>query len=68
MKGGTNMLKANLQAEIDALEKDLYSVDQDIWKMANIISGLNKQLDILRSNKAAIETKIDDLKDQMEVE
>ena len=62
------MLKANLQAEIDALEKDLYSVDQDIWKMANIISGLNKQLDILRSNKAAIETKIDDLKDQMEVE
>lgn len=62
------MIKANLDAEIEALEKELYSVDQDIWKMANIISGLNKQLEILRSNKVAIETKIDDLRDQMEVE
>ena len=62
------MIKANLDAEVQALEKELYSVDQDIWKMTNIISGLNKQLEILRSNKVAIETKIDDLKDQMEVE
>lgn len=63
-----NMIKANLDAEISALEKELYSVDQDIWKIANIISGLNKQLEILRSNKVAIETKLDDLSDQMEVE
>ena len=62
-----NMIKANLDAEISALEKELYSVDQDIWKIANIISGLNKQLEILRSNKVSIETKIDDLRDQMEV-
>ena len=62
------MIKANLDAEISALEKELYSVDQDIWKIANIISGLNKQLEILRSNKVSIETKIDDLRDQMEVE
>ena len=61
------MLKANLEAEIEAKEKELYGVDQDIWKIANIIAGLNKQLDILRSNKVAIETKIDDLRDQMEV-
>ena len=61
------MIKANLDAEISALEKELYSVDQDIWKIANIISGLNKQLEILRSNKVSIETKIDDLRDQMEV-
>lgn len=61
------MLKANLEAEIERLEKELYTVDQDIWKLANIISGLNKQLDILRSNKVGIETRIDDLKDQMEV-
>lgn len=61
------MLKANLEAEIEAKEKELYRVDQDIWKMANIIAGLNKQLEILRSNKVAIETKIDDLRDQMEV-
>lgn len=61
------MLKANLEAELEARELELYKVDQDIWKIANIISGLNKQLEILRSNKAAIETKIDDIKDQMEV-
>lgn len=61
------MLKANLEAEIERLEKELYTVDQDIWKLANIVSGLNKQLDILRSNKVGIETRIDDLKDQMEV-
>lgn len=61
------MLKANLEAELEARELELYKVDQDIWKIANIISGLNKQLEILRSNKAAIESKIDDIKDQMEV-
>ncbi len=61
------MLKANLEAELEARELELYKVDQDIWKIANIISGLNKQLEILRVNKAAIESKIDDIKDQMEV-
>ena len=61
------MLKANLEAELEARELELYKVDQDIWKIANIISGLNKQLEILRSNKADIESKIDDIKDQMEV-
>ena len=61
------MLKANLEAELEGKEQELYKVDQDIWKIANIISGLNKQLEILRGNKAAIESKIDDIKDQMEV-
>lgn len=61
------MLRANLEAELEARELELYKVDQDIWKLANIISGLNKQLEILRSNKTAIESKIDDIKDQMEV-
>ena len=61
------MLRANLEAELEARELELYKVDQDIWKIANIISGLNKQLEILRSNKTAIESKIDDIKDQMEV-
>lgn len=61
------MLKANLEAEIEAKEKELYRVDQDIWKIANIIAGLNKQLEILRMNKVALESKIDDLRDQMEV-
>lgn len=60
------MLKANLEAELEAKELELYKVDQDIWKLANIISGLNKQLEILRSNKTSIESKIDDIKDKME--
>lgn len=60
------MLKANLEAELEAKELELYKVDQDIWKIANIISGLNKQLEILRSNKTSIESKIDDIKDKME--
>ena len=51
------MIKANLDAEISALENELYSVDQDIWKIANIISGLNKQMEILRINKASLETR-----------
>ena len=61
------MLRANLEAELEARELELYKVDQDIRKLANIISGLNKQLEILRNNKTAIESKIDDIKDQMEV-
>lgn len=61
------MLKANLEAELEARELELYKVDQDIRKLADIISGLNKLLEILRGNKTAIETKIDDIKDQMEV-
>ena len=60
------MLKANLEAELEAKELELYKVDQDIWKIANIIAGLNKQLEILRSNKTSIECKIDDIKDKME--
>ena len=32
------MLKANLEAELEARELELYKVDQDIWKIANIIA------------------------------
>lgn len=60
------MLKANLEAELEAKELELYKVDHDIWKISNIIAGLNKQLEILRSNKTSIESKIDDIKDKME--
>ena len=67
MKGGNANVKANLEAELEAKELELYKVDQDIWKIDNIIAGLNKQLETLRNNKAAIETKIDEIEDQMEV-
>lgn len=68
MKGGTNMLKANLEAELEAAEKSLYSVNQDLQRIDHIIDGLSKQMEILRINKVSLETKIDDLRDQMEVE
>ena len=61
------MLKANLDAELDAAEKMLYSVNQDLQRIDRIIDGLNKQMEILRINKVSLEAKIDDLKDQMEV-
>lgn len=61
------MLKANLEAELEARELELHKIDQDMWKIANIISGLNEQLDMLRSCKTSIESKIDDIKDKMEV-
>lgn len=62
------MLKANLEAELEAAEKSLYSVNQDLQRIDHIIDGLSKQMEILRINKVSLETKIDDLRDQMEVE
>lgn len=62
------MIKANLEAEISALESNLSLTDLLIWDKVSRISGLNEQLEILRSNKVAIETKIDDLRDQLEEE
>lgn len=61
------MIKANLDAEISALEKELCLVDMEIWDKVSRISGINEQLEILRSDKVSIETKIDDLRDRMEV-
>lgn len=62
------MLKANLEAELEAAEKSLYSVNQDLQRIDHIIDGLSKQMEILRINKVSLESKIDDLRDQMEVE
>ena len=62
------MLKANIQAQIEQKTQQLNQVDKDIWKLANVISGLNKQLDILRREKEDLEYKIGDLQEELEDE
>ena len=62
------MLKANIQAQIEQKTQQLNQVDKDIWKLANVISGLNKQLEILRKEKEDLEYKIEDLQEVLEDE
>ena len=60
------MLKLNIRAQIESKEQQLNQVDKDIWKLANVISGLNRQLEILRCEKADLESTIDDLREELE--
>lgn len=62
------MLKANTRAKLEAKTQQLNQVDKDIWKLANVISGLNKQLEILRKEKEDLEYKIEDLQEELEDE
>lgn len=62
------MLKANIQAQIEQKIQQLNQVDKDIWKLANVISGLNKQLEILRCEKKDLEYRIEDLQEELEDE
>lgn len=62
------MLKANIQARIEQKTKQLNQVDKDIWKLAKVISGLNKQLEILRCEKKDLEYTIEDLQEELEDE
>lgn len=59
------MLRANLEAEIDSKHKELEQVNKDIQRMANLINGLTKQLEILKSNKRDILYKIEDLEEML---
>lgn len=62
------MLKSNIRAQIESNVQQLNQVDKDIWKLANVISGLNKQLEILRKEKEDLEYKIQDLQEVLEDE
>lgn len=62
------MLKANTRAQLESNMKQLNQVDKDIWKLANVISGLNKQLGILRREKEDLEYKIQELQEELEDE
>ena len=60
------MLKANIQAQIEQKTQQLNQVDKDIWKLAKVISGLNKQLEILRCEKKDLEYTIEDLQEELD--
>lgn len=62
------MLKANIEAQIEQKTEQLNQIDKDIWKLANVISGLYKQLEILRKEKEDLEYKIEDLQEELENE
>lgn len=62
------MLKANIEAQIEQKTEQLNQIDKDIWKLANVISGLNKQLEILRCEKKDLEYTIEDLQEELEDE
>lgn len=62
------MLKANIQAQIEQKTQQLNQVDKDTWRLANVISGLNKQLEILRCEKKDLEYRIEDLQEDLEDE
>lgn len=57
------MLKSNIRAKLEAKTQQLNQVDKDIWKLANVISGLNKQLEILRCEKKDLEYEIEELQE-----
>ena len=60
------MIRANLEAEIDSKHKELEQVNKDIQRMTNLINGLTKQLEILKSNKRDILYKIEDLEEVLD--
>lgn len=60
------MLKANLNAQIEQKEKELYNLEQDLKKMERLIEGLQKQKNILLSRRSDLMIKITDLQDEME--
>lgn len=62
------MLKANIEAQIEHKTQQLNQVDKDIWKLAKVISGLYKQLEILRKEKEDLEYEIEDLQDGLKHE
>ena len=62
------MLKANIKAQIESKTQQLNQLDKDILKLANVIVGLDKQLEILRCEKKDLEYTIEDLQEELEDE
>jgi len=62
------MLKANVWAQIESKRQQLNQVTSDIWKLTKVISGLNRQLEILRCEKRDLESTIEDLQEELDNE
>ena len=60
------MLKANLLAEIEAKENELYKVRVEQGRLKRLISSLMKELQILDIREQDLIIKLSDLNDKME--
>ena len=59
------MLLANIKAQIEQKEKELYSVEEDILKLGRVIDGLKKQESILLSSRSNLVWEIEELKEEL---
>ena len=59
------MLIANIKAQIEQKEKELYDLESEILKLGRIIDGLKQQEKILLSNRSDLIWKIEELKEEL---
>ena len=59
------MLRANIEAEIQANQMQLDQVEKDIKRVKAILQSMEYQLSGLRVNRDYIKSKIEDLEDEL---
>lgn len=60
------MLIANIEAQIEAKEKELHDVEDDILKIGKVIDNLKAQEKALLSRRSDLIWKIEELKEDNE--
>lgn len=59
------MLRANIEAEIQANQMQLDQVEKDIKRVKAILQSMEYQLSGLRVNRDYLKSKIEDLEDEL---
>lgn len=59
------MLRANIEAEIQANQMQLDQIEKDIKRVKAILQSMEYQLSGLRVNRDYIKSKIEDLEDEL---
>ncbi len=59
------MLRANIEAEIQANQMQLEQVEKDIKRVKAILQSMEYQLSGLRVNRDYLKSKIEDLEDEL---
>lgn len=59
------MLRANIEAEIQANQVQLEQIEKDIKRVKAILQSMEYQLSGLRVNRDYIKSKIEDLEDEL---
>ena len=62
------MVRANITAQIEQLEKDLYSTEEELKKLYNLVEGIKKQRNILLEKRSDLVWKIEELKEDLKDE